>query len=231
MIELPLVFVAGFLGSSHCIGMCGPFAILLGSGTSRWAKRLSVQLLFSLGRIFTYAMLGATAGYAGIRLADASSLISVPAILSLLAGGFLVYLGLSTAGVLATGWSSAGGPCLVGGLLSSVVQRKDNVSIFLAGLFTGFLPCGLVYGLLGIAGSSRSLASGALIMAVFGAGTVPVMIATGLGGGMLTATTRTRVTRVAAWCIVFAGAMSILRGVSYIGVSDFTRPEVCPLCP
>ncbi len=34
MIELPLVFLGGLLGSAHCIGMCGGFAVSIGIGSS-----------------------------------------------------------------------------------------------------------------------------------------------------------------------------------------------------
>ena len=233
MIELPLVFAAGFLGSSHCIGMCGPFAVLLGSGSSSTANGLARQLLFSVGRIFTYSVLGAIAGFCGMYLAETSVLtgwVNVPAALSIVAGTFLIYQGLEAAGVFRMVWRANAAPCLAGGLVANFLKSPNPVSVFLAGLFTGFLPCGLVYGFLGMSASSQQIFTGAAIMCVFGLGTVPVMVATGTGGGMLSATTRGRVLRIAAWCLVIAGVISIARGVSYIG-AEAVDPAACPLCP
>ncbi len=229
MFELPLVFVAGFLGSSHCIGMCGPFAIMLGGGNQGSGYGLSRQLLYSVGRIFTYAMLGAAAGYFGFRLnGQVSDWVSVPALLSIVAGAFLVYQGLATAGVLPNSSSGPNGPCLAGGLLSNFLRSPSRVSIFLAGLFTGFLPCGLVYGFLGMAASTRGVLAGASLMAAFGIGTVPVMVLTGIGGNRLAMSTRGKLLRIAAWCVVIAGVMSIARGMGYLLSDD--PVSACPMC-
>ena len=235
MIELPLIFVAGFLGSSHCVGMCGPFAILLGTSSQSWKSGVGRQLVYSTGRIFTYSVIGAVAGFCGMRFAkSAPSLINVPATLSIVAGCFLVYQGLSTAGVLRgfgrTKRTSA--PCLAGGLLANFLKSPARQDVFLAGVFTGLLPCGLVYGFVGMAASTRDLMSGTLTMAAFGLGTIPIMIVTGSGGKLLSITARSHLLRVAAWCIVFAGVLSIVRGASFIGIDNSGQPpaEFCPLC-
>ena len=231
MIELPLVFVAGLLGSSHCIGMCGPFALLLGASRGTWGTGLVRQLTYSVGRLFTYAVLGAVAGFGGLRLAgSAPQLINVPAVLSVIAGCFLIYQGLATAGVLRAKNSSASAPCLAGGLLASFLKSPHRLSVFLAGLMTGFLPCGLVYGFVGMAASSRSILNGAAIMVAFGLGTVPLMVVTGFGGGLLTVSTRGRLLRIAAWCVVVAGGLSIVRGISFFGLVTADPAAACPLC-
>ena len=230
MIELPLVFVAGLLGSSHCIGMCGPFAFLIGSSHTSWHSSVTRQLMYSVGRIFTYCVLGAAAGFAGLRLADyASDLVHVPASLSILAGCFLIYQGLATTGVLRfrTSASPPGGPCLAGGLLSHLLRGSRLSDVFVAGILTGFLPCGLVYGFLGLAASSRNLVWGAVAMAAFGLGTVPIMVATGIGGRLLSSTLRIRLLSVAAWCVVVVGLLAVVRGASFLMHSD---PTACPLC-
>src|SRR3990172_8756063 len=102
MTELPLVFLGGLLGSSHCIGMCGPLALALGVQQSKLHENLGRQLLFSVGRITTYGFLGALAGASGWWLAERpQTLVNVQSLLSILAGLTLVWLGLSTAGGVA----------------------------------------------------------------------------------------------------------------------------------
>ena len=230
MIELPLIFVAGFLGSSHCVGMCGPFALLLGGATSSWQSNLSRQLLYSAGRVFTYSILGATAGFCGLHLANQTAFISVPAVMSILAGCFLVYQGLLTAGYWPSTTRGQQTTCLAGGMLADALRSPHRISIFVAGLFTGFLPCGLVYGFLGIAASSRDILQGALTMLVFGVGTIPVMMLTGMGAGLLAVSTRGKILKLAACCVVLAGMVSIVRGAGFLTAQGDDPAAACPMC-
>ena len=160
MIELPLVLVAGLLGSSHCIGMCGPFALTIGSAAPSVSQNLARQLLYSVGRIFTYTFLGALVGFGGFRLAQAvPAIVNLPAILAIVAGLLLVWQGLEATGVLRFRKVTARTqPCLGGTFLASLLTGRKWVDVFLAGLFTGLLPCGLVYAMLSLAGSTGSIA-------------------------------------------------------------------------
>ena len=91
MIELPLVFVAGILGTAHCLGMCGTFALLIGGGSQTWSRAAARQTSYTTGRVFTYAVLGAGAGYGGSRLAAIlPGFVNIPATLAIVAG-VLIY--------------------------------------------------------------------------------------------------------------------------------------------
>lgn len=230
MIELPLIFVSGLLGSSHCVGMCGPFAMLLGSATTGWCQNIAWQLLYSAGRIFTYTTLGAMAGFGGQRLAGLKlSGINATAILAIAAGALLIYEGLVTAGV----WQrlafakQGSGSCPTGGLLRSMLQQQSRWGVFLAGIATGFLPCGLVYAFLLIAARSGDLLLGALVMAVFGLGTLPLMVATGTTASFISVERRMRMLTLAGWCVVIMGSLSLYRGLAFLTIDD---PSACPFC-
>ena len=67
--EYLAAFGIGFLGSLHCLGMCGPIALVVPSIGSGTGGRLSGGLVYNLGRIITYSMLGLLAGLAGKGLA------------------------------------------------------------------------------------------------------------------------------------------------------------------
>lgn len=231
MIELPLVLVAGLLGSSHCIGMCGPFALTIGSASPSLARNLGRQLLYSTGRIFTYSVLGAAVGFGGWRLARAApAIVNLPAVLAIVAGLLLVWQGLNAAGVLRFGKIQAKGqPCLGGTFFASLLTGRGWLDVFLAGLFTGLLPCGLVYSMLTLAGSTGSIWLGAATMIAFGLGTVPVMVATGCGGSLIGVAARRKLLTVAAWCVVLAGAVSIGRGVWFLDLPWFSGGG-CPMC-
>lgn len=83
----------------------------------------------------------------------------------------------------------------------------------MAGVFTGFLPCGLVYAFLAIAAASQHMLAGWAIMLAFGLGTMPVMAATGLGASVLTLSARKRTFQIAGWCVILTGAISVMRGM------------------
>jgi sulfite exporter TauE/SafE len=242
MLELPLVFLGGLLGSAHCVGMCGGFAVIIGSGAQGMRSNVARQIVYSLGRIFTYIFLGGALGYAGLRLAeDLPLVVRAQAFLALVAGATLVVVGLISAGVLPRKLPSipgrhifnpagSGPACLAGGLLGSFLRSPGRGNVFLAGVFTGFLPCGLVYGFLALACSTASFPAGAATMAAFGLGTVPLMVLVGSGGSLVSLATRQRLLRAAAWCVVMVGVISLARGVSAWTADSQAGAPACPLC-
>jgi uncharacterized protein len=232
MIELPLVFVAGILGTAHCLGMCGPFALAIGSAASSWSSALAKQASYTAGRVFTYGILGAASGYCGSQLVHAlPAVINIPATLAIVAGILLVYQGLKTTGLVfrERGVGPARVPCLAGGFLGQFLRQPGASGFFLAGIFTGLLPCGLLYGMLALAMSSHSIAWGGLTLVVFGLGTAPAMILTGVSGRLIGLATRRRLFAAAAWCLVLTGAVSVARGVSFLSVGAKAAGD-CPLC-
>lgn len=229
MIEWPFLVVSGLLGSAHCLGMCGPFAVAIGAATPSWRRNLSRQVCYSAGRIFTYAALGAAAGFLGLRIAATCAVwVNVPAVLAIAAGGVLMVQGLFAAGVLPTrGVAAAACPGAAG--VRSLLAARGMTEAFLAGLFTGFLPCGLLYGMLALAASTHGIGTGLGTMIAFGLGTVPAMVAAGLGGSILGVAARRQLHAVAAWCLVLTGAVSIARGAGFLSAFG-VEPTGCPFC-
>lgn len=234
MIELPMVFLGGLLGSAHCVGMCGGFALGIGLGSSGLAANVARQILYTAGRVFTYAFLGLAAGYAGSRIAgSAGAWINAQAMLCVMAGLLLVAQGLLGLGLVPRGWrttTGGGAACLAGTFVGPFLRSPRRMDVLLAGIFTGFLPCGLVYGFLALASSSASLAQGLLIMALFGAGTGPLMILTGAGGSLLSHMARRNVLRVSAACILLTGCLSIARGLLFVQLLPAPDVVRCVLC-
>ena len=233
MIELPLIFVGGLLGSAHCIGMCGPLAVSLSASTPPGTSLLRRQLVFSMGRVFTYGFCGAAAGMGGAWLSTGShGFVLSQAWLAIFAGVVLILMGLVTVGVLpkpATRLFS-GLPCGTATWLKTFLSSTGWAGPLLAGVFTGFIPCGLVYAFLLKAGSSGNLWMGWLTMAAFGLGTIPLMVLVGYSGRFFSVANRTRLFQVAAWCIVLTGAISIARGAAQLDSPSLTETAPCPLC-
>ncbi len=233
MTDLPLIFLGGLLGSAHCIGMCGPLALALGANHNQLKTNLPRQLIFSVGRIFTYGFGGAVAAYSGWWLTQRPmAVVNLQAILSIVAGVALILLGASTAGLLPalSGRWLASTPCSAAKSIKSLLTSDGLTSALLAGVFTGFIPCGLVYAFLAYAASTGDVLRGWLTMVVFGMGTVPLMVLAGSGGTLLSLATRTRVLRIAAWCVIVTGLISIARGAGYIDLAASGTVAGCPLC-
>lgn len=186
------LFLAGAAGSvAHCAPMCGGF--VLGQASDRMAqvpgpqlcewRRLRAGLLlpYHLGRLTTYALLGALAGSGAALLARApwfgwvSSALMVAAALVFLRLA-LVGMGLVSRPITAPAWS---------GLLARLTRRIGRRSAaggYLLGLVLGLLPCGLLYGALFAAAAAGGPLPGALAMLCFGLGTVPMLMAIGVAG-------------------------------------------------
>ena len=246
MIELPLVFLAGILGTAHCLGMCGPLALRISVQSSRWQQALTRQALYSSGRVFSYTFLGLLAGFCGQWAArHAATLMNVPAVFAIVAGLALIYKGLQETGItgkvqnllqLREGKSAdksqptaTGGSCGVGLLFAPLFQGQGHTGAFLAGVCTGFLPCGLLYGMLTLAASTQQVFLGGVTMLVFGLGTTPLMMLAGTSGQLLNLTSRRRLFAAAAWCLLITGCVSLVRGATHLSWGD--RPAAgCPFC-
>ncbi len=233
MPELSLVFLGGLLGSSHCLGMCGAFAVSIGLGTRSVGANLGRQVVYSLGRISTYAFLGATAGFAGWKLTHLPiSGVGIQAWLAIVAGVLLIAQGLQATGVFSL-WKKRSTPgtfCPSQKLFGTFLTSTRWSDTFLAGVLTGFLPCGLVYAYLAFAGSTAHPVWGALSMAVFGAGTTPLMLLAGTGATFLGLAGRRHLLRLAAISVVITGVITIDRGVRFAWADPAKPEQACPYC-
>jgi sulfite exporter TauE/SafE len=235
MIEFPLVFLGGLLGSAHCVGMCGGFAVTIGLGTTSLLSNLQRQLIYTAGRIFTYSFLGIAAGYAGSWVASRASVwINAQAALCLLAGVLLAAQGMFALGLVPKRVSSrrfpGGSLCLARSLVGPFLASSLWSDVLLAGMLTGFLPCGLVYGFLALASSSASIVAGLAIMVLFGAGTAPLLILAGAGASLLSYSRRLSLLRVSALCVCLTGLVSIARGVFFLPIWGVPEVARCMLC-
>ncbi|TVP54819.1 MAG: sulfite exporter TauE/SafE family protein [Halomonadaceae bacterium] len=179
-------FMIGLLGSTHCLGMCGgissslTMALPVGPGY-RW-RQLQLLLGYNLGRITSYTLAGLILGLLGSQVISAMPAAGM--VLRTLAGGMLIALGLAVGqwwqGVMAL--EKVGAPLWQ--RLAPLTRRfmpVDRLSRALPlGLLWGWLPCGLVYSTLGWALMQGNALASAGVMASFGLGTLPAMLATGV---------------------------------------------------
>jgi uncharacterized protein len=173
----------GFLGSSHCLVMCGGIAsaLQLSMPQLNLLQQLKLQLMLSLGRLTTYSLLGALTGAFG-----AAVLVKLGISLfwlKLLAGLMLLLMAFYVARLwFALTFLEKLGSALwrkIQPFSKALLPLDSSPKALAYGLCWGFLPCGLVYSSLGWSLASGSALQGALLMCAFGLGTLPAMLAVG----------------------------------------------------
>jgi len=228
ILELLLIFVGGLTSAGHCLGMCGGFVLTLGANVPSLTANLLRQLVYAVGRVSVYTMAGAAVGYTGWRLGGGlQSLINTQAVLCIAAGVLLIGQGLITAGVVSW-FRSSPTSCPGASVFSALLRAPRLGSVFVAGACNALLPCGLVYAYLALAAATADMLHAALVMALFGLGTVFPLLITGLLGGVLSARGRRSILRVAAWCMVLTGGLTLTRGILFLAFTP--AGDNCPYC-
>jgi sulfite exporter TauE/SafE len=192
--------------------MCGPIALAL-PGTQHFGWHYLVgRLLYNMGRIVSYSLMGGLVALLGV----AAAMFDVQRWFSLGLGATLVCLALVHFGVfgakaqakesfLTRWWRRA---------MGQVLKLKGHGGLFLIGLLNGLLPCGLVYAGLFLAANSSTALEGMGKMAFFGAGTLPLMLTLSWSGKWLASWLRPRARLVMPTVMVFLGVMFLLRGMA-----------------
>ena len=186
-------FLTGFMGSGHCFAMCGGIAGSMGAltGRVRGKNALAAAVQFHLGRLLSYAMLGACAGGLVGVAGQIAQMHTIGRWLRLATSVMVALIGLR----FLFNWQGLDFIEQSGGLLWKRISpwmmktgnRRDGAGRLLLGLGWGLLPCGLVYTMLLTAGSTANVFSGSATMLAFGTGTLPAMlgltlVAPGLAG-------------------------------------------------
>ena len=210
-ITLLTLFLLGFFGGGHCVGMCGglssAFALQLPPGLNR----AGLIVLLNLGRISSYVFIGllvGAIGQIGISLDQTRWLQNG---LYLSANLLLLFLGLYLAGnsSLATRIESIGRPVWkrLNPLLNRLLPIQSVPACFGVGMLWGWLPCGLVYSASLYALGSGNALEGGLYMLAFALGTLPNLLAMGLFAAQLKIFLQRKTVRLAAGLLVAAWAL------------------------
>ena len=217
-------FIVGLLGGVHCLGMCGgvvgglTFSLDIRVQQNR-AQMFLFQFLYNLGRLTSYALVGALFGFLGVGLGSVASFLPIQQVLQLVAGFFMVALGLYLGGW----WLGVAKIERLGQRLwhkvSPYAQRMTAVKYYhqawLYGLIWGWLPCGLVYSMLIMAMTAGGAVQGASVMLAFGLGTLPNLMLMGVFAFYFTRMARMQwVKRLAGSMVILMGAWQIYLGLT-----------------
>src|SRR5574343_646177 len=172
MLYTAIIF--GLISSLHCIGMCGPIAMMLPVDHKNPSKKALQILIYHLGRLTSYGILGLAFGLLGRGFYMAG----IQQQLSIAVGVGMIVIAIVPEKVLAQYNFSKPVYRLITKIKSSLgtqFKRKTPDAFFSIGLFNGLLPCGLVYAALFGAIAMQNVTLGIAYMILYGLGTIPMM--------------------------------------------------------
>ena len=205
------LFLLGFFGGTHCVGMCGGLSSAFALQLPPHLNRLGLIVLLNLGRISSYVLIGLIVGLVGqigISLDDTrwlqNGLYIAANVLLLLLGLYLA--GLSTA---ATQMERIGRPIWkrLNPILNRLLPIKSVPACFGVGMLWGWLPCGLVYSASLYALGSGNAVQGGLYMLAFALGTLPNLLAMGIFAAQLKTLLQRKAIRLCAGLLVAGWAV------------------------
>jgi len=224
--EYGTAFILGLFGSLHCAGMCGPLTLALPQG-GPVPSYIAGRIAYNSGRIVTYSLLGLVFGLFGktFLLAGIQQSVSI-------ALGILLLIGLFASRKLAL-WRPV--TFLVNGVkkrMGALLRQRTFTSMTILGLLNGLLPCGLVYVAAAGATATSGILNGAIYMAVFGLGTLPMMLAISLSGKLVPFSLRLKLLKAVPVAVFLLATLLILRGMAlgipYVSpVLSSAHPSCC----
>ena len=223
--DLSLIFLIGFLSSFHCIGMCGGFVVSYAASGAKSGHNPHISHLgYGLGKTLSYTAFGAAFGYVGGAI---SFSLTTRSMAMLCAGIFLVVYGLgmldsfralrrfqihlprSFVHALAVKRSHTSNPCIIG-LLNGLM-----------------IACGPLQAMYVLAAGTGKPLQGAIFLAVFSLGTLPVLFALGYLSSLISANTTRSFLKISSVIVIVLGASMINRSQVILGTGyDFNSWRV-----
>jgi sulfite exporter TauE/SafE len=219
----------------HCIGMCGPLISTFSLAQGRTDRRLTnlapALLLYHLGRVNSYAVIGLVFGLLAAAAQAALPTTAVRGWLFLVSGLLMMFLGLGLLGLVRTTrlMESSRLGRFAAERFMELIGTRSMVGRYLLGVANGFLPCGPVYAIAAAALTAPTPVHGAGTMAMFGLGTIPVLLAVGLGAGRLAPQVQRRFNKVAAILVIVVGFEFLIRAGKLFGLVEAIKWGFLPI--
>lgn len=199
-----MLFVTGLLTSIHCISMCGSIN-LVASINNENKRNLKRPILYNLGRIISYTTIGALVGLLG-KVISINNVVS--GIIIILASIVMLLMSLTMLNVIKVRFKF-------------FKYKINNRNPFVIGLFNGFMPCGPLQSMQVYALTIGSMFKGALSMFLFGLGTVPLMLVTGIVFSSMKGKTKILINKIASVLILVLSLIMLNRGLLSLNIDLF----------
>ncbi|NHM04136.1 sulfite exporter TauE/SafE family protein [Flavobacterium celericrescens] len=210
MLYSALIF--GLISSFHCVGMCGPIAMMLPVDRNNEAKKITQIITYHIGKLTAYGILGLVFGLLGRSF----YLAGMQQQLSIIVGVLMIVVALVPEKIFAKYNFSKPIYKVITKVKSSLGQQfknKSYKSLFTIGLLNGFLPCGMVYVAIFGAIAMQSVSLGVLYMILFGIGTIPMLTAVIYVSNLLSFSFRGTLQKMIPVVAVVIGMLFIIRGL------------------
>lgn len=226
MLDLLLILVIGFFGSfGHCVGMCGPLATafsLSHQNPPKWQQQLSFHILLNLGRLVSYALVGAAIGSLGSILIAGGQMAGSGSVLrrgiAISTGIMLIWFGIVQIQPKFLPRMLFLHPLTQGKLHNRLSTAMVKLSIHKRwwtpaglGIVWGLMPCGFLYAAQIKAAETGNIWIGAATMLAFGLGTLPTMLGVGVSTSLISADRRSQLFRLAGWVTITIGVLTLVR--------------------
>lgn len=217
-----VIFVVGILTSIHCVGMCGGIMLSQSLSSEKNSKFQAMKpaLLYNIGRVLSYTVLGGIVGTLGSVL---SLSIKAQAALQIFAGLFMIIMGFNMAGFNLFRKLQIKLPC------SFCSVKNKPKTPFMVGVLNGLLPCGPLQTMQLYALGTGSTSKGALSMFIFALGTVPLMLTFGAVSGLLSKGYIKKILKFSGILVIVLGLIMSNRGLSLSGINFV--PSMASLLP
>ena len=203
------LFTIGLFTSLHCVGMCGGILVSqsISDCTTNKLSALKPSLLYNIGRLSAYTLLGGLVGAIGSVFALS---LAMKATITLTAAILMILMGLSMTGLIPVSLS----------LPLPWKQRLPQTNRpFVIGLLNGLMPCGPLQTMQLYALGTGSFAAGAVSMLIFSLGTVPLMLFFGFFAGFINKSYSSQIVRFSGVLVIVLGLVMANRGLSLAGVN------------
>ncbi len=223
--SLILLFLAGILTGFHCVSMCGGFVV---SYTAKNAingyKGFKQHLVYGGSKVMSYAIIGGIFGLIGGVFAFS---IKLRGTIAILAGIFMIFYALSMFGFKFFRRFQFNPKFLTKAAANANDKARGPFKApFITGLLNGlFLACGPLQAMYLYAMGTGNFFTGAASLAVFGLGTLPVMLGFGFLATTISHKTTGRILKVSAIIVLILGLIMLNRGLSLTG-SNFTFDNI-----
>lgn len=204
-------FLMGLVANFHCIAMCGPISMAVPIYHKSKFGRLKSILIYNIGRITTYAILGVIFGFIGKNIA----IVGVQQQISIILGFAIIIIALFPKFISKTQLNNSAYNYILNKLKKQFTiqfKKKSSLSLFIIGFFNGLLPCAMVYTAIAGALTSSSIIEGSLFMIVFGFGTLPTMIALPYLKNSVSGKIKSLFQKIITPSLIIFGIILILRG-------------------
>ena len=222
----------GFMGSMHCIGMCGPLVMSIHKSGGANKPNPFYQLAYHIGKILSYVALGILFG----ALGQTFNLFLSQQKLSIAVGiSFILFFIFSQVKSTSLSSSFTSKILPVTRFFTQLVEGKSMLKMILTGIGNGFLPCGFVYAAAAASIATGQILDSALFMIGFGIGTIPALTSVIYIFRLLSEKAKLFFNSIYTYLLVIIGVLLILRGLN-LGIPnisptyDMEKKEVHSCC-